>query len=487
MDELRNEIAKSVVSSTDSDNDANFVNSPTSIIDDHRDPSIMPSDLIHTKDSSGKPFSIEWLNHEKHIFVCSTAGKPIYSKYGQISELASFIALLHSLISFYQTIQSIHDESDELICIKSHIAGKENHHLVIYFMIRSPLYLIQICQSQTIEPISFIKQELFFLYEQIIGLTSTFQMERVFRANYDVSRWIVGHENILDRVIPTQDSHHSWLVSIKLDAIPVYPVSKRLRRMIRETFESFLPSPSFILFGMLISLHDQSIIYVYDPMKHLSGIDIFCIMNRISSIDISDPFEENNEIWTFICCPRYLPEAFLHMYYSQLTNSVGLMLCTERRDGLQFCSEIRSQWNRLWSRSACMTLFSLDQQILSIWSKEGKDIVPYDIPSIDGLLHFIYIVDKLVYIPSTLYASDSLQIKRWIRHYKQLIYVFTFDSVWIQDKYETIITERHHGSYELYAILDYHITEQYSRRCLVPKLLRYLKKHLYHKMKSLLI
>lgn len=486
MNEPRNVIAKSVLSSTDSDNDADFLNSPISTIEDHQISFEMSSDLIHVKDASEKPFSVKWLNHEKHIFVCSTAGKPIYTKYGQVSELAGFMALLHSLISFYQTIQSIHDESDELICIKSHSTEKENHHLVIYFMIRSPLYLIEICQSQTIEPISFIKQELIFLYQQIIGLTSTFQMERVFRDNYDIGRWITGHEDILDRVIPSQDSRHSWIVSMKLNAIPVYPVSKRLRRMIGETFKSFLPSTLFILFGMLISLHNQSIIYLYDPVKHLSGIDIFCILNRISSIDISDSSEENNEIWTFICCPKYLPEAFLHMYYSQLSNSVGLVLCTERRDGFQFCSEIRSQWNRLWSRSAYMTLFSVDQQIFSIWSKEEKDIISYDIPPIDGLLHFLYIVDKLVYIPFT-FAFDSLQIKRWTRHYKQLIYVFTFDSIWIQDKYETIIAERNTGSYELYAILDYHITEQYSRRYVIPKLLNYLKKYLHHKMKSLLI
>lgn len=54
----------------------------------------------------------EWLSKKKHIFVLSSAGKPIYSRYGNEDKLATLYGVMQALVSFVQdqndSIQSIH-------------------------------------------------------------------------------------------------------------------------------------------------------------------------------------------------------------------------------------------------------------------------------------------------------------------------------------------------------------------------------------------
>jgi hypothetical protein len=51
---------------------------------------------------SVEPMSAQWLAHEKHFFVQSSAGKPIYSRYGDESKLSNLMGIFQALVSFYQ-------------------------------------------------------------------------------------------------------------------------------------------------------------------------------------------------------------------------------------------------------------------------------------------------------------------------------------------------------------------------------------------------
>lgn len=56
--------------------------------------------------------SNDWLSRKKHVFVLSSAGKPIYSRYGNEDKLAWLFGVMQTLVSFVQmdddTIKSIH-------------------------------------------------------------------------------------------------------------------------------------------------------------------------------------------------------------------------------------------------------------------------------------------------------------------------------------------------------------------------------------------
>lgn len=60
-------------------------------------------DIVNSKD---------WLDRKKHVFVLSSAGKPIYSRYGNEDKLAWLFGVMQTLVSFVQagddTIKSIH-------------------------------------------------------------------------------------------------------------------------------------------------------------------------------------------------------------------------------------------------------------------------------------------------------------------------------------------------------------------------------------------
>jgi hypothetical protein len=49
-----------------------------------------------------EPRSDAWRKHKKHFFILSSAGKPIYSRYGDENQLSSFTGVIQAIISFYQ-------------------------------------------------------------------------------------------------------------------------------------------------------------------------------------------------------------------------------------------------------------------------------------------------------------------------------------------------------------------------------------------------
>ena len=77
-------------------------------------------------DGSGR-----WALHKNHIFVLSSAGKPIFSRYGDESRLAPLVGVLQALVSFTR------DRNDTIRYIK---AGA--HHVV--FVLRGSLYFVAV-------------------------------------------------------------------------------------------------------------------------------------------------------------------------------------------------------------------------------------------------------------------------------------------------------------------------------------------------------
>jgi hypothetical protein len=81
------------------------------------------------------PASAEWKQHKKHFFVLSSAGKPIYSRYGDENQLSTFTGVIQAIISFYQdnddTIRSIHTDTERII-----------------FLLRPPLYFVVVSRTE---------------------------------------------------------------------------------------------------------------------------------------------------------------------------------------------------------------------------------------------------------------------------------------------------------------------------------------------------
>lgn len=78
--------------------------------------------------------STTWYQHQKHVFVLSISGKPVYSRYGKEDKLVNMFGIMQAIVSFFQ------DDNDNL---RSIVAG--GHRFV--FMCRGPLVLVSVSQS----------------------------------------------------------------------------------------------------------------------------------------------------------------------------------------------------------------------------------------------------------------------------------------------------------------------------------------------------
>jgi hypothetical protein len=144
-----------------------------------------------------------WSLHKKHIFILSSAGKPIFSRYGDESKLAPTFGVLQALISF------VSDQGDTIRYIK---AG--GHHIV--FLMRGPLYLV--AASSVGEPVQHTWRQLGILHAQIFSILTS-KVESIFarNASYDARGLLGGTDRVMRSLL------HSAAVepTLLLQATPV--------------------------------------------------------------------------------------------------------------------------------------------------------------------------------------------------------------------------------------------------------------------------
>lgn len=121
--------------------------------------------MMAESQSSGP--QIGWELERKHIFVLSSSGKPIFSRYGDEQELVTTFGLLQAVISIAL------DSGDSLRCIRA--GGRK-----IVYLMKQSLYFV--CISSTTEPEVVLLKQLNYLYNHIL-LVLTSKVHDVFKNN----------------------------------------------------------------------------------------------------------------------------------------------------------------------------------------------------------------------------------------------------------------------------------------------------------------
>lgn len=85
----------------------------------------------------------EWINQKCHVFILSTAGKPIYTLNGDEDKLNTLFGLLQALVS----VVSVSSSGEEDDCMRS-ITAKNTKFV---FLIKSPLILVGVHKSKRSE------------------------------------------------------------------------------------------------------------------------------------------------------------------------------------------------------------------------------------------------------------------------------------------------------------------------------------------------
>ena len=115
----------------------------------------------------------EWINKKCHVFILSTAGKPIYSLHGSEEKLITLFSLLQAFVSVSGTDDTVRS-----------ITVKKGTRFV--FLVKSPLILVGVSRN-AIRSENQILNLLMDVYNQIISIVTLSHMNSIFekRSNYD--------------------------------------------------------------------------------------------------------------------------------------------------------------------------------------------------------------------------------------------------------------------------------------------------------------
>uniref|UniRef100_A0A803K5B1 Vacuolar fusion protein MON1 homolog B n=1 Tax=Xenopus tropicalis TaxID=8364 RepID=A0A803K5B1_XENTR len=239
-----------------------------------------------------------WRSRRKHVFVLSEAGKPIYSRHGNEEALSSTMGVMMALVSFVQSgdnsIRSIYSDNQKVV-----------------FLQEGPLVLVSV--SRTPQSEEQLRQELRYVYYQIISMLTQASVARIFerKKNYDLRRLLAGSEKILDSLLDTMEMDPGVLLgAVRCVAIP---------STLRDSLSSILTkaiTPNLV-FSILVA--QQQLVTVVQEKAviedcRLDPADLHLLLNLIGA---SSAFQAG-EIWTPICLPRFNPDGYFYAYISYL-------------------------------------------------------------------------------------------------------------------------------------------------------------------------
>ncbi|XP_044307035.1 vacuolar fusion protein MON1 homolog A isoform X1 [Varanus komodoensis] len=301
-----------------------------------------------------------WRMHQKHVFVLSEAGKPVYSRYGSEEALSSTMGVMMALVSFLEAeknaIRSIH--------------AADGYKVV--FVRRSPLVLVAVAQTRQSE--QEIAQELLYIYYQMVSLLTWTQLNRIFqqKQNYDLRRLLAGSERITDNLLDLMARDPSFLMG----AARCVPMAAGVRDAVSSCLQQ--AKAKSLVFGILLS-KNQLVSLVRKKEQFLHPIDLHLLFNLISSCS---SFREG-EAWTPICLPKFNSSGFFHAHISYLEQDVDLcllLISTDREDFFTMSNCKRKFQERLKKRGVYHALLEALRTPFYCASQVG----------LPDLRHFIY-------------------------------------------------------------------------------------------------
>jgi hypothetical protein len=266
-----------------------------------------------------EPSDPKWRLHKKHIFILSSAGKPIFSRYGDESKLAPMMGVLQALVSF------VRDRDDTLRYIR---AGR--HHVV--FVLRGPLYFV--AASSSGETVEHLWRQLVCLHGQILSIL-TAKVKQMFQRNaaFDARGLLGGTDRVIRSLLHSASAEPSML----LQAVPCLRVPAATRAELNKLIAAVRPAD--LLCGLLLA-HNHLVTLMRTRTKaSLHPDDLVLVMSTVSS---SFSFRED-ESWLPLCLPRFNANGFLYAHVSFVAPELCLVLLTPKADGFPAMSECRQQ------------------------------------------------------------------------------------------------------------------------------------------------
>ncbi|XP_053694905.1 vacuolar fusion protein MON1 homolog A [Sabethes cyaneus] len=310
-----------------------------------------------------------FLNKKRHVFILSSAGKPIYSMHGNEDKLATLFGVMQALVSF---VQSSNDS------IKSiHAMGVR-----FVFLVKPPLILVAI--SRTSHSVQQIQLQLTDVYNQILSTLTLNQMQKTFekRKNFDLRRLLAGSERLIDHLLVNDKCDHKLVsnnpFSFMTHSVRILPLQSSVRETIVGAIQANCAKIKNLIFAVLIA-NNKLIALVRMKKYSIHPADLRLIFNLI---ECSESFK-SAESWTPICLPKFDSSGYLHAHVSYLAEDCQacLLLLSIERDAFFVLSEAKRKITEKLRRSNCL------EAINDAMNSKGIKLQNISIPEIR---HFIY-------------------------------------------------------------------------------------------------
>ena len=243
---------------------------------------------------------VSWKAKKKHFIILSAAGKPIYTRHGSDGVISSYVGIIQTIISFYQSA------SDPL---RSFTADG------VKFVVLSQTNLFLVAISSLLESESQLRMQLEALYMQILSTLTLPTLTHLFanRPSTDLRRPLQGTEVLLSTLA---DSFTRGSPSTLLSALECLKIRKSHRQVINNTL--LKARVDDLLYGLIVA--GGRLVSVVRPKKHsLHPGDLQLLFNMLFEADGIKA--GGGESWIPVCLPGFNNKGYLYMYVSFLDTS----------------------------------------------------------------------------------------------------------------------------------------------------------------------
>lgn len=238
---------------------------------------------------------VQWRSKLKHYMILSSAGKPIWSRHGDLSLINSSMGVVQTIISFYEGMKNP---------LQGFTAG--NARFVV--ATEGPLYFVAI--SRLGESDTQLREQLKALYMQILSTLTLPTLTKIFvhRPSTDLRTPLQGTEGLLSSLA---DSFTKGSPTSVLGALECLRIRKSQRHALNNAF--LKGRTDKLLYGLIVA--GGKLVSVIRPRRHsLHPSDLQLIFNMLfASGGIKAGGGEN---WIPLCLPAFNSSGYLYMYVS---------------------------------------------------------------------------------------------------------------------------------------------------------------------------
>lgn len=250
-----------------------------------------------------------WRRRKKHVFILSSAGKPVFSRYGDESDFSELFGILQVLISMAQSNGSGEN-------LRRVTAGPD---FVIHFHTVGELSYVMVTRTE--ESTKSCVRQLRLMHLQMLSVLPTVNAVLTKSPGYDVRRMFSSVDAAAMRQLIKR---MSWDPTFVFRCASVVPMAVDLRREVERSIidsRTHEANPEDHLYSLL--LFQSSLVGSVAPKDQPLHIDDYLLLlNFVATACTS----QQGEIWAPICLPKFNDTGYLWCYCTKLTANSDLTL-----------------------------------------------------------------------------------------------------------------------------------------------------------------